>query len=157
MTKEIARLELQLRRSFEGEAWSGPSLLEALANVTDDQARARPVAQAHTIWELVLHLIGTYNLVLRRMRGDAAPLSPEEDWPPVPPDTLSPWHDTVGRLRDLNEQLCRQIREFRAEDLDNPLVNGTSSAYTQFIGVTQHNLYHAGQIVLLAKATPDQA
>ena len=26
------------------------------------------------------------------------------------------------------------------------------TAYTQFIGVTQHNLYHAGQIALLKKA-----
>jgi hypothetical protein len=26
------------------------------------------------------------------------------------------------------------------------------SAYTQFIGITQHNLYHAGQIALLKRA-----
>jgi hypothetical protein len=100
----------------------------------------------------MLHLIGTYNLVLRRMRGDATPLSSDEDWPPVPSGTLSSWQDTVGRLRKLNEQLCREVGAFRPEDLDKPLISGTSSAYTQFIGITQHNLYHAGQIVLLAKA-----
>jgi hypothetical protein len=26
------------------------------------------------------------------------------------------------------------------------------TAYTQFIGITQHNLYHAGQIALLRRA-----
>jgi uncharacterized damage-inducible protein DinB len=102
MTKEIARLEQQLRRSFEGEAWSGPSVLDAVASVTADQARARPIAGAHTIWELVLHLIGTYNLVLRRTRGDAAPLLAEEDWPPAQSDTPSSWHNAVGILRELN-------------------------------------------------------
>jgi len=37
--------------------------------------------------------------------------------------------------------------------LDQPLVSETPyTAYTQFIGVTQHNLYHAGQMALLKKA-----
>jgi uncharacterized damage-inducible protein DinB len=157
MTKEIARLDQQLRRSFEGEAWSGPSVLDAVASVTADQARARPLGNAHTIWELVLHLIGTYHLVLRRTRGDAAPLLAEEDWPPAQSDTPSSWHDAVGILRELNEQLCGKIREFGPDDLDKPLTSGTSSAYTQFISVTQHNLYHAGQIVLLAKAMQSHA
>jgi len=152
MTNEITRLEQQLRRSIEGEAWSGPSLLEAVAHVTADQAYARPIASAHTIWELVLHLIGTYSLVLRRVRGDATPLSPEEDWPPVLSPTASLWQDTVARLRELNEQLCKQIREFKPDDLDNPFSGEPYSAHTQFIGMTQHNLYHAGQIVLLARA-----
>jgi hypothetical protein len=31
MTMEVNRLEEQLRRSLEGEAWHGPSVLELLA------------------------------------------------------------------------------------------------------------------------------
>ena len=39
------------------------------------------------------------------------------------------------------------------ERLDDPLVpEAPYTAYTQFIGVTQHNLYHAGQIALLKRA-----
>jgi hypothetical protein len=37
--------------------------------------------------------------------------------------------------------------------LDQPLVpEAPYSAYTQFIGITQHDLYHAGQIAILTKA-----
>ena len=91
MSSELERLEAQLRRSFEGGAWHGPSVLEALQDVTPDAAYAHPVADAHSIWELVLHLGGTYRLVLRRLQGNDAPLAPAEDWPPVPSPTASNW------------------------------------------------------------------
>ena len=55
---EIERIVDQLRRAFEGNAWSGPSVLEVLAGVAPEQAAAKPVPGAHSIWENVLH-IGT--------------------------------------------------------------------------------------------------
>src|SRR5437868_181617 len=121
---EIERLEFQLRRSFEGESWHGPSLLEALANVTPEFASARPIANAHTIWEIVLHLIATYNLVLRRMHGNASPLTPEEDWPRIPSATSSSWHDTIEQLRQANEQLCKKVVGFNPEKLDQSFPGG---------------------------------
>ena len=59
MRTELERLEEQLRLSFEGEAWHGPSVLEALDDVTADVASAHPIDGAHSIWERVLHLTGT--------------------------------------------------------------------------------------------------
>ena len=37
---EIERIEDQLKRSLEGEAWHGPALEELLADVTAEQAAA---------------------------------------------------------------------------------------------------------------------
>ena len=55
-------------------------------------------------------------------------------------------------LKQLNEDLRQAVRSFPEERLDRPLVSGAPhTAYTQFIGVTQHNLYHAGQIGLIKK------
>ena len=56
MTAEVNRLEEQLRRALEGEAWHGPSVLESLAGLSAAQAASHPIAGAHSIWELVLHL-----------------------------------------------------------------------------------------------------
>ena len=53
---EIERMLDQLKRAFEGEAWHGPSVKEAIAGVTAAQAHARPLANAHSIWELVQHI-----------------------------------------------------------------------------------------------------
>jgi uncharacterized damage-inducible protein DinB len=152
VSNELERLEAQLRHSFEGGAWHGPSVLETLEDVTPEAAFAHPLAGAHSIWELVLHLAGTYRLVLRRLQGNDSQLTPAEDWPPVPPPTASNWRDALGSLQELNQQLRSAILGFSAEQLDQPLVAESYSAYTQFIGVTQHDLYHAGQIALLRKA-----
>lgn len=153
MQTELSRLEEQLRRAFEGEAWHGPSVLEALAGVSTEQAAAHPIAGAHSIWELVLHLCGTYDLVLRRLGGDGRQMTEAEDWPVVPAPSAENWREAVRVLQRLNEELRQAVGRFPAERLDQPLVpEAPYTAYTQFIGVTQHNLYHAGQIALLKKA-----
>ena len=153
MQTELSRLEQQLARAFAGEAWHGPSVLEALAGVTAQQAAAHPIPGAHSIWELTLHLGGTYDLVLRRLSGDGRQMTEAEDWPATPTINDENWREAVGALQQLNDRLRQAIRQFPAARLDEPLVpEAPYTAYTQFIGVTQHNLYHAGQIVLLKKA-----
>ena len=153
MSTELERLESQIQRSFEGPAWHGPSVLEALQGITPEAAHAHPVAGAHSIWELVLHLAGTYELVLRRLSGEDAQLAPHQDWPPVPPPTASSWHDAVRSLQERNERVRGAVLRFDADRLDHPLSAGAPyTAYTQFIGITQHDLYHAGQIAILRRA-----
>jgi len=153
MTSQIDRLDEQLRRALEGEAWHGPSVLESLAGLSAAQAASRPIADAHSIWELVLHLASDYDLVLRRLAGDGRPYTAAEDWPACPAPTEENWRQTVQELTLLNEKLRQAVRGFPDERLDEPLVPEVPySAYTQFIGVTQHNLYHGGQIALLKRA-----
>jgi uncharacterized damage-inducible protein DinB len=150
---ELERIAEQLKRAFERDAWHGPAVLEVLEGVTAERAHARPIAGAHTVWELVLHLSGAYRLVLRRLRGDGAPLTATEDWPPVPAPTEANWQETVRALRRLNLDVREAVRAFPGERLDQPLVpDPPYTAYTQFIGLTQHDLYHAGQISLLKRA-----
>lgn len=153
MTTEVNRLEEQLRRALEGEAWHGPSVLELLTGVSAAQAASHPVAGAHSIWELVLHIASDYDLVLRRLAGDGRQLTAAEEWPACPASTEENWQQTVQELKLLNKKLRQGVRDFPVERLDDPLVpEAPYTAYTQFIGVTQHNLYHAGQIALLKRA-----
>ena len=66
---EIERILDQLRRAYEGEAWHGPSVREVLAGVTAEQARERPLANAHSIWELVHHIAVWESVGRRRLEG----------------------------------------------------------------------------------------
>src|SRR5262245_17358487 len=153
MPSEVERLAEQLRRSFEGEAWHGPSVLEVCVDVTPEVAGLHPIPGAHSILELVLHLTGTYRLVLRRLKGDGRQLSAEEDWPAPPAATADAWREALDTLRALNQELRRAVLAFPEDRLDAPLVaEAPYTAYTQFIGVTQHDLYHAGQVALLKRA-----
>ncbi len=153
MSAEANRLEDQLRRALEGEAWHGPSVLELLAGLSATQAASHPIPGAHSIWELVLHLASDYDLVLRRLAGDGRRLTAAEDWPACPASTEENWRQAVQELERLNKKLRQAVRDFPDERLDDLLVpESPYTAYVQFIGVTQHNLYHAGQIALLKRA-----
>jgi hypothetical protein len=148
----LLHLADQLHRAAQGGAWHGPSLREALDGVDATSAAARPVASAHSIWELVRHLHGTYRLVLRRLEGDDAPLAPLEDWAVLPAPSEENWRVDVALVFELNARLQEAVRRFPVERLFDPLVAYPPySAFTQFVGVTQHDLYHAGQIVLLKR------
>ena len=153
MKTEIQRLEEQLQLALEGEAWHGPSVLEVLEGVSAHDAAAHPIAGAHSIWELLLHLCSDYELVLRRLGGDCRQLTESEAWPMVPEPSAENWRESLRKLKQLNAELRRVIGSFPRERLDEPLVPEVPyTAYTQFIGVTQHGLYHAGQMALLKKA-----
>jgi uncharacterized damage-inducible protein DinB len=144
------RIAEQLRAAFEGPAWHGPSVMEALSGVDASLASRHPLPGRHSIHELVLHLAGTYGLVLRRLDGDGRQLAPDEDWPSIPDAAEETWRASVDALRRLNAELRRRVLIFPPERLDEPLVRESPyPAYQQFIGVTQHDLYHAGQMVLL--------
>jgi uncharacterized damage-inducible protein DinB len=150
---ELTRVEAQLRATFEGPAWHGPAVLELLRDVTPVEAASRPIAGAHTIWELVLHLIGTYDVVLRRLRGDGRPLTTAEDWPAMSKPTEANWKEAIAALRGRNEATRAAVLRFDPARLAAPLVpEPPYTAYEQFIGLTQHDVYHAGQIALLKRA-----
>src|SRR5262245_40969155 len=141
----------QISRAFRGESWHGPSVREVLAGVSAEDAAAHPIAGAHSIWEIVLHLVGGYRLVLRRVRGENAQLSQDEEWPPVAESSSEAWRENQRTLEELNQQFQSAVRAFPAERLSEEL-GSEYSAYVQFLGAPQHDLYHAGQIVLLKKA-----
>ncbi len=151
MPMDMELIADQIRLAFWGESWHGPSVREVLADVSADDAAAHPIAGAHSIWEIVLHMTGGYNLVLRRVRGERAQLAPEEAWPPVAEVSSEAWRASQHTLDQLNQQLQSAVRTFPVERLSQEL-GSEYSAYTQFCGAPQHDLYHAGQIVLLKKA-----
>jgi uncharacterized damage-inducible protein DinB len=155
--REIERIADQALKVFRGDAWHGPSVLEALADVDADLAASYPIPGAHSIWELVLHLVATQAILLRRLGGETAGLKDEEFWPPVPPSSESAWAQTVQRLEQQEADLRQAISAFPEERLDARLTAEGTSAYNNFHGHVQHNAYHAGQINLLKKASRGKA
>lgn len=157
MASQVDRLAEQLRLALGGTAWHGPSVLELLAGVSASEAASHPIADAHSIWELLLHIRSDYVLALRLIARDGRPLSASEAWPPCPEPSDSNWQQAVEDLARFSELLQEAMRDFPDGRLDDPLVEGDSdTAYVLFSGITQHNLYHAGQIALLRQALATQ-
>lgn len=142
----------QLQRSYAGEAWHGPSLEELLTGITAEQALARPVAGAHSIWELTMHIGVWMSAARRRLAGDPAKLTPQEDWPRIDGGSPAAWRHTLDALEQEHNQLKAAICSLSESSLDNQTPGKNHSLAFMLHGVIQHNLYHAGQIALLKKA-----
>lgn len=151
--KEIERIREQLERAFAGAAWHGPGVLEVLENVTASQAAAKPVVGAHSIWELVLHIKAWEDACRRRLSGDRAELSDEEDWPQVDETSDEAWQSTLTALRENHQKFSDAIASVDESRLDDPILEGMNTVYATLHGAVQHDLYHAGQIAILKKAS----
>jgi uncharacterized damage-inducible protein DinB len=150
---EIQRIEEQARRAFEGGAWHGPAVLELLAGVTAAQAAARPLAAAHSIWEVTLHIATWKSIVARRVKGEVVKdVATEVDWPPVTAIGEAEWLETLNRLRTAHQDLRATLRSLDEAQLDERPYPEASPRHVQLHGAIQHDLYHAGQIALLKKA-----
>jgi uncharacterized damage-inducible protein DinB len=151
---EIERILDQLSRAHEGSAWHGPSVREALVGVTAEQAHARPLPNAHSIWELVHHIAVWENVGRRRLEGERAEIdiSSPADWPPADDASELAWEQAKAALDRGHEALRQAIAGLEESRLNEPILEGLSSVYVTVHGVIQHDLYHAGQIAMLKKA-----
>ena len=143
-----------LRRSFDGDAWHGPAFTDVVKGVTESQAARKPPGNAHSIWEITLHIAAWSNEVARRLHGHA-PANPEEgDWPV----TGGSWDEAVQRVFNARDKVLAVVAQLTESDLDrrvgedrNPEL-GTGFTYAGMLeGLAQHNTYHAGQIALLRR------
>ncbi len=141
----------QLQRAYSGEAWHGPSLQELLRDVTVEQALARPIVGAHSIWELTMHIGVWMSAARRRLAGDPAKLTPQQDWPLVDGGSTDAWRQTLAALEQEHNQLRAAVCSLPGSSLENQAPGKNHSVEFMLHGVIQHNLYHAGQIALLKK------
>lgn len=150
---EIERISDQLTRVFEGDAFHGPAIREILEGITAQQAKRRPIPNAHTIWELVDHIAGWQEEVTHRLKGRAATvLPPEQNFPAHTEGSEKAWKQSIDRLEESYRRLGATIREFPESRLGDVVSGRKYTFYGLMHGIVQHDLYHAGQIALLKKA-----
>jgi hypothetical protein len=155
MNTECLRIADQLHRAFEGDPWHGPALRDLLNGVTADQANAHPVAPAHSIWELTLHIQVWAHAALESIRGIPLPklYGTEKDWPTVADANGPEWASAIDSLFETSRQLSHAIEQFGDARLQETVPGRNYDFYYLFHGVVQHSLYHGGQIALLKKAS----
>lgn len=157
---ETARLLDQLRRAFDGDAWSGPSLMNTLDGFGAGPAAAHPWPGSHSIHEIVRHLTTWTLTVARRVETRQNLAVVAEDWPAVPAADEAAWPAALAALRRAHEQLLAAVAALADDELDLVLgavrdrpAGAGVSLYVLLHGAAQHYLYHAGQVALLRKYT----
>src|SRR5919197_934853 len=104
------RLSNQIMRTVTGPMWHGPSLAELLRDVSHQTAAARPIPGAHTIWEIVLHVVAWSDIARARLGGErTGDPSSQEDWPPVASSSAADWTAAVPHVHDSHQALASAV------------------------------------------------
>jgi len=151
---EAERLADQIRRAFEGEAWHGDSVREILRDVSSTKAAARPIPDAHSIWELVLHITTWDRNTIGRIAGPTVMPTDDENFPQVKDSSEAAWDRALQQLWRTHDALVKAVAGFPDARLLEQVPGNTEDYYNFFYlfsGIVQHELYHAGQIALLKK------
>ncbi|HEX9915073.1 MAG TPA: DinB family protein [Candidatus Bathyarchaeia archaeon] len=148
---EVKFLIDQLKTTFSGDSWHGPSVMKTLEGIDAGQAAARPLGERHTVWELVDHMTYWLEEVLKSLKDRRVP-KPDKvvDWPGMGGGE-GQWRQSVGRLEAAVNMLVDELATWTNGDLEKT-VAGANYNYRQMLhGVIHHNLYHAGQIAILKR------
>lgn len=151
--REVELIIDQLKTTFSGRAWHGPSLIDTLKDVNIEESQRRPIDGRHTIWEIVSHCIYWMDAVNRTLNGKEMPqIEPgsAEDWPQMG-GTKEDWNLTLEELKKSHEKLVNAFSCFDESQLCS-IVPGRSYTYKKMLhGISHHNTYHAGQIAVFRK------
>jgi uncharacterized damage-inducible protein DinB len=153
MDREPARLANHIKRTVAGPMWHGSALAELLEGISAEQAAARPIAGAHSIWEIVAHVTAWAEIARARMHGERlGDPRPEEDWPPPGVTTDAEWAIVLRRLSESHRSLAHEVRHLDEATIDAPVQGLEYRMYDLLHGVIEHGTYHGGQIALLKRA-----
>jgi uncharacterized damage-inducible protein DinB len=152
------KLQQQLTTILSGDAWFGSPVYNIIGKVTFEEAYERPPGGAHSIAEILLHMLGWTEEVILRLQGKKAGMPPGGDWPDAGTPDEQKWQTLVSEYKLANVNLIGIIQNFAEEkwnapiwdERDNELGTGVSNeALVQ--GLIQHHIYHSGQIGILKR------
>jgi uncharacterized damage-inducible protein DinB len=149
---EIDRILARYDEVLRGSAWHGDPIWQILEGISAETAAARAVPGAHTIWEIVMHMIFWEEVATERLAGRRAGLVEERNFPPMPEHTEEAWGKTLDQLRASNRSFREALSQLDAAKLDDLSAAGKRTFYDEAHGLIEHHIYHLGQIALLKKA-----
>ncbi|HKQ76169.1 MAG TPA: DinB family protein [Blastocatellia bacterium] len=141
-----------LRNIHDGDAWHGPSLKEILSGVTAQEAAAKPLANAHSIWELAAHIAGWEDVFLLRLAGQTIKEPEAGDFPVAAEASEEAWRRTLAGFDETHRRLIEAIAGLTDERLRETVPGKDYTVDYMLRGIVRHHVYHAGQIALLKKS-----
>lgn len=148
---EIERLAHLFDDLYDGNPWIDVTLVGTLAVIDAQKAAFKPEANRNSIWEIVNHLIAWRKNVLRRVQGEIL-VSPEDNYfRSVEDQSDGAWEQTKAELAKTQSAWQEFLGNLSADALEKVYPPNGHSYAEHLHGILQHDAYHLGQIVLLAK------
>jgi uncharacterized damage-inducible protein DinB len=143
----VRALIAHVESSFQGPNGDYPAILEALADLTAEQAMWRPSPEGNSIWQIVDHLAVSIEWQIEMMEKGQAE-SPA--WIEPPGDEES-WRALIAHLKDAHARQKSALSQLSDEQLLEYPVPGWNRTLLELIlsSGSAHESHHGGQISYL--------
>ncbi len=150
---ESRRIQTLFTDLYHGHPWLDVTLQDTLSRITPNQASQRPIKDGNTIWEIVNHLIAWRQNVLKRVQGEVLQIPENNYIEKINHTSADAWRNTLEALETTQKEWLYFLSTFKETDFINEYPVNKLTYYQHIHGIIQHDAYHLGQIVLLAKIT----
>lgn len=149
--KETGRIVSLFEKLYHGEPWIDVTIQGTLSRISAVQASQRPLSSCNTIWEIVNHLTEWKINVLQRLQGKIMVTPANNYISPILDQSEKAWDQALIRFESVHNDWLEYLNQVDPETFDSIYPPNQMTYYEHILGILQHDAYHLGQIVLLAK------
>lgn len=149
--EEKDRIIKLFEQLYDGHSWIDVPVKGTLAAISAELANRRTLPNCNTIWEIVNHLIEWKTNVMQRLDGKVLQTPAHNYIYPVQDSSESAWQEALGRFDTVQKQWLDRLQRLDTASYDSIYPPNQLSYYEHILGILQHEAYHLGQIVILAK------
>ena len=153
MDKEIRSIIRNLENTLDGEPWFGRPVYEILREVDQSVASRKPTPEAHSLIELLYHMLTWASFTLKRIEKDTInDLAAFEklDWREIDPQ-IHGWEEGLSEFIATHQEMIAHLKTKDDSFLDEKVDYRNYNYRFLLNGLIQHNIYHIGQIAYVKK------
>ncbi|SFU13506.1 DinB superfamily protein [Algoriphagus locisalis] len=151
--KESQRIQRLYSKQYNGDSWLGVNFVDKLNQITLTQAAHKFSPSTNSIWEILNHLIRWRKLVLEGIPHNTYTSPFHNFFQPITNPSKEEWLKTLDLLRDSEEAWQEYLSNLDESIFDKAFGDKQYNYHELIHGVLHHDIYHLGQISLLARLT----
>lgn len=146
----IAHIAEHILEVYEGDNWTEVTVKKTLSDVSLREATTISHASPNTIASIIFHMRFYNDIILQRCRGIAPGIDATTNGFNVHALTSQDeWEALKEDCGNSFKALHSEVVHMHESHLWDTSPNANSPIFKQLIGITEHNYYHLGQIVII--------
>jgi uncharacterized damage-inducible protein DinB len=153
MNNELQSIISNLQNVLSGHPWFGRSVYEILAETDEAKVFVRPNAEAHSLADLLYHMLTWAEFTQKRIEKEAIEnMTALEamDWRVIDPAQHS-WKKGVAALKASHKKIIDLLQSKEDAFLEEKVDYRKYNFRFLLNGLIQHNIYHLGQVAYASK------
>lgn len=153
MNEEIKRIIKAIEATYNGKPWFGDNIIKQLDGIDAVKACEIPEKLNHSIAEIIQHMMAWRLFIVEKLNGNAdyEVWETDLDWVKITNLDEENWTSLKNQLAENQQLLIATIQEKAEQQMDNKVDGRPYNFRLMLQGITQHDIYHIGQISLVKK------